>query len=169
MSSPLLVSPIAPAQTLALRQAILRPGAPPEASVYAADDAPSTFHLGLFDGASEAPLGIASFFRDPLPAAWAELVRATAPALLDAPPWRLRGMAVDAPYQSRGYGSVLLQAGFEAIATRGGGLLWCNARVAALEFYRRLGFRTWGDEFTVPDIGQHFVMARRVDAASSTP
>ena len=36
------------------------------------------------------------------------------------------------------------------MATEGGELIWCNARVSALAFYERAGFRTWGEEWEIP-------------------
>ena len=37
-------------------------------------------------------------------------------------------------------------------------LLWCNARVTAADFYRKLGFEIVSDEFDIPNIGPHYLM-----------
>ena len=44
--------------------------------------------------------------------------------------------------------------------------LWCNARLHAVGFYERQGWKVEGDEFDVPDIGPHFVMRWNPPAAS---
>ena len=36
---------------------------------------------------------------------------------------------------------------------------WCNARVAAVPFYARMGWRVVSDLFDVPTVGPHRVMA----------
>ena len=40
----------------------------------------------------------------------------------------------------------------------GGGLLWCNARLAAVGFYERAGMVTTGDVWEEPVIGPHIAM-----------
>ena len=37
-------------------------------------------------------------------------------------------------------------------------LLWCSARVVALDFYKHLGLQTVGSEFEIEGIGPHYVM-----------
>lgn len=150
--------------TRIIRGAILRPGLPFSESVYQGDDAPDSFHLGLFMGDELA--GISSYFSQPMPEPDAALVRRQNPALLEGHHWRLRGMAIDAPYQRRGYGKILLRAGLAHLAERGGGWLWFNARSCAREFYASLGCQTWGEEYDVPGVGPHFMMTYRVPAAS---
>ncbi len=91
-------------------------------------------------------MGIASLYRED---------RAGGPS----PGWRLRGMATDADVRGAGFGADLLGAGVAHVATTGGRELWCNARVAAVGFYRRAGFEVVSEEFEVPGIGLHVVMA----------
>src|ERR1035441_2989632 len=45
----------------------------------------------------------------------------------------------------------------------GGDLLWCNARVSAIAFYERAGFRTWGEQWVIAAHGPHVVMWRRIE------
>lgn len=97
----------------------------------------------------------------------------TASVRREAPPWapgdksawRLRGMATDAGWRRRGIGARVLEAIIQHVRERGGGLLWCNARVPALAFYQRAGFRTRGEEFVEPMIGPHIAMERDVASA----
>jgi hypothetical protein len=50
------------------------------------------------------------------------------------------------------------------VAERGGGLLWCNARVPARRFYERARFSVVGDEWEEPNTGPHLTMWRAVPA-----
>ena len=69
-------------------------------------------------------------------------------------------MATDAAVRGAGFGAALLAACIEHAAASGGGELWCNARLVAVEFYRRAGFEVVSEEFDIPGIGPHRVMAR---------
>lgn len=102
-------------------------------------------HFGAFDG--ERLVGIASLYREDRPG---------------GPPggWRLRGMATEADVRGTGFGAALLAACVEHSAAAGGGELWCNARQVAIGFYRRAGFEVVSEEFDIPGIGPHVVMAR---------
>jgi predicted GNAT family N-acyltransferase len=127
-----------------LRHRILRPGQAFEDTVYPGDELPDTVHLGAFHG--ERLVGVASLYRED---------RA-------GPGWRLRGMATEPDVRGGGFGGALLAACAEHVAGSGGGELWCNARMAAVGFYRRAGFQVVSEEFDVPGIGPHVVMARAV-------
>ena len=37
-------------------------------------------------------------------------------------------------------------------------IIWCNARLIALDFYKSLGFKINGKECNIKDIGSHFLM-----------
>ena len=41
-------------------------------------------------------------------------------------------------------------------------MVWCNARINAVAFYKKEGFKIIGDEFEIPDIGPHFLMAKNL-------
>ena len=115
-----------------LRAAILRAGLPFEASIYPLDYDPEAFHLGAYDG--EELVTVASIFHEPPPGR----------SLPQA--WRLRGMATVPEYRRRGYGRAVVEKCIEEIIRRGGTLLWCNARLDAVEFYRFLRFEAVGEE-----------------------
>jgi GNAT superfamily N-acetyltransferase len=77
--------------------------------------------------------------------------------------WQLRGMATETGRQKGGVGRAVLNAVAAHVRAQGGpagALLWANARVVALDFYKRNGWKIYGDEFIVPDVGPHFLMAR---------
>lgn len=154
--SDFVVRPITSQATLPLRMAVLRQGLGREASIFPGDDDRDTRHLGAF--VDEKLVGIASLYRAELPPRMAPENAENEQA------WQLRGMAVDPDAQGRGYGKVILKACVDHVARRGGTLLWCNARMTALEFYRSLKFQTRGDEFIIPTAGPHMVMFRRLEA-----
>ena len=128
-----------------LRHRVLRPAQALEETVYPGDDLVDTVHLGAFDG--DRLVGIASLYRED---------RA------GGPPggWRLRGMATEPDVRGSGFGAALVAASVEHVAAAGGSELWCNARKVAVGFYERAGFDVVSEEFEIPGIGAHVVMAR---------
>ena len=52
---------------------------------------------------------------------------------------------------------------FEEIKKKKGTLLWCNARIIAVEFYKKIGFQIKGEEFDIPDIGKHYFMYKKIN------
>jgi GNAT superfamily N-acetyltransferase len=115
-----------------LRQAVLRPGQGEERSAYPADDAPDTAHVaarvrnGTSVGSPSGQIGE---------------VMAVGTVLREAPPWepgranswRVRGMATRLDARRRGLGGLVLAALLDHVAAHGGRLVWCNARVPAVD------------------------------------
>ena len=135
---------ISAAETRGLRQKVLRPRQAPEELEYPGDDAPDSRHVGAYlDGEL---VGVASVCREPQPGEG------------EPAAWRLRGMATLPSVRRTGVGRTLLEACSAHAVERGGARLWCNARSAAVEFYRAFGFRTEGEEFELPEIGPHTLM-----------
>lgn len=151
MSDTIRVMSVAAEVTFPLRQRILRPHETLEQLALRGDDAPDAGHFAAFDETGEV-VGTAT-------------VRRTAPPWdpADDRAWRLRGMATAEGMRSRGVGGRVLAAVIDHVAANGGGLLWCNARTPAVEFYRRAGFETRGDEWLDAVIGPHVAMLRWVD------
>jgi GNAT superfamily N-acetyltransferase len=139
-AGPLVVREVAPADTAALRRAVLRGGRPVPLP---GDDQPA-FHVGAFDEGRLVATG--NVRRDPAPWAPAE------------PAWRLRGMATDAAYRGQGAGALVLAALLGHCRDAGGGVLWCNARTPAQRFYERAGLVPRGEPWDDPEIGPHVVM-----------
>lgn len=131
-----------------LRHAVLRPGRPVTASVYATDD--EAVHVGAWDVSADGAtlVGCATVFPDP----WTGGDDPAAP-----PPepraWRLRGMAVDPSRHRTGVGREVLAAAVTAAVETGAPLLWANARTAALAFYESQGWTVAGEEFRTADTG----------------
>ncbi len=141
---------------LPLRHRVLRPHQTLAELRAPDDDAPDTGHYAAF--ADGAVVSTASVRREAPP--WA-------PGTERA--WRLRGMATDDAWRRQGVGRRVLDAVVEHVRARGGGLLWCNARVPAVPFYARAGFAVHGEEWDEPHIGPHVAMARQVEAGPGAP
>ena len=144
---------ISATDVLPLRHAVLRPGRPAASAIFDGDTDLNTVHLGAHVG--NVLVGVATLLPRPTPGngaagAWQ----------LQEGAWQLRGMAVEPTYQRHGVGTALVYACVGEVAKRDGKLIWCNARLAAVPFYERLGFEVHGDEFDIPDVGPHFRMFR---------
>jgi ribosomal protein S18 acetylase RimI-like enzyme len=131
---------IAAGDTIALRDAVLRPNLPPGGSHYPGDDAPDTLHLGIYVTASAQIrlAAVATLCREPMPG---EEISSF---------WRLRGMATLPEYRGRGFGKKLAQRCITYAAEQCGTLVWCTSRVATVPFYRALGFAECSTAFSLP-------------------
>ena len=76
--------------------------------------------------------------------------------------YRLRGMATDANFQRKGYASELMKESFKELKKRGCDILWCNARLVAVDFYKSIGFKIAGDLFDIAGIGPHYYMDKEI-------
>jgi len=131
-----------PAATRPLRQRVLRP------------------HESLEELASHEPPGVhaVAAFTDS-----GELVAAGFVCPDGGPgAWRVRGMATDLEHRGQGAGAQILDRLVEHAIQQGATRVWCNARTPALRLYERAGFEPESEEFEIPGIGPHFVMALRV-------
>lgn len=70
-------------------------------------------------------------------------------------------MAVLPQWRGRGIGSALLETLIEIALARGDGEIILHAQTAAMDFYRRHGFREQGEEFLEANIPHH-IMVRRL-------
>lgn len=138
-------------RTRALRKAVLRPYLPADDPYVMVDDhLPTTIAFGAVTDADEL-IAVARIAPEPPPFDPAH-----------ARSWRLRGMATCPDARNRGVGSAVLAGLVAHIATAGGGILWCNARVSATGLYERGGMQRWGAIWEEPDIGPHVVMWREI-------
>jgi ribosomal protein S18 acetylase RimI-like enzyme len=131
-----------PAATRPLRQRVLRP------------------HESLEELASHEPPGVHAI------AAFTDTGELVAAGFVcpDGGPgaWRVRGMATDPQHRGQGAGAQILDRLVEHAIEQGATRVWCNARTPALGLYERAGFERESEEFEIPGIGAHFVMALRV-------
>lgn len=139
------VRPIEARETRVLRQRLLRPHQQVYELVYPGDDASDSLHLGAFE--EDELVGVASVMREPPPDGD------------DPHAWRIRGMATVPEARGHGHGGALLERCLTHVAAHGGTVVWCTARVMAIEFYRHHGFEVQGEPFDVPVIGTHYVMS----------
>jgi predicted GNAT family N-acyltransferase len=136
------VEEVAAGVTYPLRGAVLRPGRPVEIP---GDDDPETFHLAARTAEGQV-VGVLRFHPSPCP--WREARQA----------WQLRGMATDPAVRGTGAGRALVAAGLARVAARGGDLVWCDARAAAVGFYERMGFTVVTEPYEMAPIGPHVGM-----------
>jgi predicted GNAT family N-acyltransferase len=100
--------------------------------------------------------------RDPYCRHFLALARGGAPvgtARIDLESGKVGRLAVLAPYRSRGIGRALMQACHELAGASGIDELWCNAQLAAMPFYERLGYSVTGGTFDEAGI-EHVRMIR---------
>jgi len=143
---------VAVAEILPLRHRILRPGLPAETARFEGDDAPGTRHYAA--AASNGPLACLTL----MPSAWK-----------GRSAWQLRGMATDAAVQGRGLGRTLLEVAVaEARCDEPERIFWCNARMTAVGFYERLGWRVVSETFEVPTAGPHVKMVRDAEGVGGS-
>ena len=77
-------------------------------------------------------------------------------------PYRLRGMATDTKFQRNGYAKNLMIEAFKELKKRDCDMLWCNARIVAVDFYKSVGFKIIGDLFNIKGIGLHYYMYKEI-------
>lgn len=108
------------------------------------DRLPNTFHFGVkTDGLTVATVTLQQEKSDKLP---------------QEKQYRLRAMAVHEGYRGQGFGDAIVETGLNHLRELGVEVVWCDARVAALNFYRRLQFEELEDEYEIPIIGLHRFM-----------
>ena len=77
--------------------------------------------------------------------------------------YRLRGMATDSNFQRKGYATDLMGESFKELKNRDCDMVWCNARLVAVDFYKSVGFNIIGEIFDIEAIGPHYYMYKEID------
>lgn len=136
--------------TYPIRQQVLTPDHDLQKSKFENDeDEDISFHLGAF--IESQLVSVASFYYD----------RNT--NFADLHQYQLRGMATLPEFQGQGLSSELLNMAFPVIKQNFCTLLWCNARVTAIGFYEKVGFKTFSTEpFEIEGIGMHVLMFKNI-------
>lgn len=134
---------IAAQRTLELRSRELRNGLSPELCTFPTDEVDGAFHVGYF--MEDKVVSVASFFPKNHPAG-------------KGIGYQLRGMATDSDYTGKGYASKLLDFAVCQLNATNATYLWCNARLSALDFYKKNGFTVVSGQFEIPGIGPHYEM-----------
>ena len=178
-----LVQRVSASETFDLRRRVLRPHQTIEEMTLQGEEAPDTAFFAARDATSGIVLATASVqYEAPPwePQALRDRDHVGPQNRLEVPgdvrsvtgveganAWRLRAMATADGFRGQGLGRRVLEAVIDHVSTRGGGLLWCAARIRAVPFYARAGFSPLGDFYEEPVIGTHVLMWRVV-AASTT-
>ena len=129
-------------QTFSVRNPVLRAGKPVESCIFFGDDDESTKHFGFF--VDEKIVGVISLFEE------------KNKLFLTEKQFQIRGMAVLENFQRKGIGNNLvlhIENHLDAET-----LIWFNARIIAIDFYKKLGYQIIGNSFEIDKIGKHFVM-----------
>jgi predicted GNAT family N-acyltransferase len=142
--------------TRELRRAVLRPAWPVGSAMHG-DENPDAVHLAAVDDGDRV---VGSCVVLPRP----YVLRPDQDAA-----WQLRGMATVPELRGQGVGGAVVAQALIEVAQRGARLLWCEARIGAVEFYRRHGFGVDGPEFEHAETGiAHFPMSRAVPGRVGT-
>ena len=130
-------------QIVNLRHRLLRAGLPRESAIFAGDELPTTLHFAAFSA------GQALCCLTLMLGTWE-----------GRPAWQLRGMATAASLQRTGIGRRLVHFAVNAAqsATPDIRLFWCNARVPASGFYKKLSWQVVSEPFDIPSAGPHVRM-----------
>jgi GNAT superfamily N-acetyltransferase len=142
------ISEISPEATFAVRWPVLRPGKPIETCHFEGDNLSATRHFGLFE--NEELAGVASVFE------------CKSSLFTEESQMQLRGMAVLENHRGKGFGEALLQHAENYSKSKNASLIWFNARIVAVPFYEKCGYKVTGDTFDIGDIGKHYVMYKRI-------
>ena len=131
-----------------LRNLVLRPNLPIETTFYDLDDHHKTFHLA--SKVDDLIISIGTFYPEN------DLDIQTTNG------YRLRGMATHPKYRRNGAAAKLMKEAFQILKEKNCDTIWCNARLVAVDFYKSLGFKKIGPEFTISNIGPHYKMFKRL-------
>ncbi len=127
-----------------LRNEVLWPHKTFENCILETDRLSTTFHFGVqIDGLTVATV---------------TLQQENSSKLSQEKQYRLRAMAVREGYRGQGFGDAIVEEGLKYLSSIGVEVVWCDARVAALNFYRRLQFEELEEEYEIPIIGLHRFM-----------
>lgn len=107
----------------------------------------TTFHLGAFK--NDKLIAVSSFMK-------------SSNEHLSGAQYQLRGMATLKEFQGFGAGKLMMQEVFSILIKLNINYLWCNARIIAVDFYKKQGLQTMGKKFEIPYVGEHYVMFKKI-------
>ena len=142
------IKSISALETHAVRHPVLRPGLPRETCVFDGDQMSDTLHLGAFY--ENNIVGVVSLMNSP------SYARAQVPNL------QLRGMGVLNAERGKGIGAALVKAAETEARQQHINLIWMNARLIAVPFYQKMGYRIEGPQFDIPVAGPHHYMTKTI-------
>jgi len=136
------IKEISAEETFPIRLEVLRKNIPLPYE-FIGDFEVETFHLGAFK--NNKLIAVSSYMKSSCKD-------------LEGSQYQLRGMATLMEFQGFGAGKLMLEQAFGILKEKKINILWCNARIAAVDFYKKQGFKTFGKKFTIPFVGEHYVM-----------
>lgn len=139
---------IKPEMAYSIRQSILRPNLTVDDCAYDIDKKEGSFHLGAFF--NDMLISIASFSLEN----YHEFN-------IDRQ-YRLRGMATLKDFQRLGAGRLLINYAEQLILEENIKILWCVGRIGVQEYYKKLGFKTYGEIFYYEPSGDHVIMYKEL-------
>lgn len=131
-----------------LRHSELRKGQDFSTTSYLKDYEINTFHMACI--VDDKPVTCATFYPE----------KSTTMKTENA--YRLRGMATDSRFTRKGYASNLMAESFKELKKRDCNMVWCNARLVAVDFYKSVGFKITGELFDIKGIGPHYYMYKEI-------
>ncbi len=145
----ILIQSAKSSEVLELRHQVLRPHQNIGECAYGVDDLRETKHWKACNHKNEI-IGIITLFPEQLDK------NSTSQG------YRIRGMAVSPQAQGLGVGALLLDHALKDRELSSEGYVWCNARNTAIGFYKKNGFKVFGEPFDIPGIGEHFIAKRLI-------
>ena len=142
------ITEIAAVETFPVRHPVLRPGKSLNTCHFVGDDLKTTIHFGLFE--DSRLVGVISIFNSKT-----YLIENNSQC-------QIRGMAVLAECQSKGYGTALMKYAENFAKQNDYKTVWFNARETAIAFYEGLGYKILGNPFTIADVGIHYLMYKDI-------
>ena len=131
-----------------LRHSELRKGQDFSTTSYLKDYEEGTFHMACI--VDEGIVSCATFYAQ------------TSMKVKSDNAYRLRGMATDSNFQRQGYARNLIIESFKELKKRDCNMVWCNARLVAVNFYKSVGFKIIGELFDIEAIGPHYYMHKEI-------
>ena len=136
---------ISPSLTYTIRNKVLWPHKKIENCKLSIDKLSSTYHIGTFF--EEELISIGTFLKEKN-------------KNFNKTPnqYRLRAMGTLNNFQGLSGGKSLLLYAMSFLKEKKINLIWCDARINAIPFYKKLGLKTKGDFYNIPLIGKHKLM-----------
>ena len=142
------ITKVAADKVRALRHSELRKGKDFSTTSYLKDYEEDTFHMACI--VDEKIVTCATFYPE------------TSSKIKSDNTYRLRGMATDSSFQRKGYATDLMSESFKELKNRDCDMVWCNARLVAVDFYKSSGFKITGEIFDIAEIGPHYYMYKEI-------
>lgn len=144
------IKKISALETFPVRHPVLRAEKPIKSCHFEGDDLETTAHFGLFDGNNL--IGVISIFE------------AKNKLFPDERQFQIRGMAVLHEHQKKGLGAALINHCEKYCLDNNADLIWFNARTEATGFYEKMHYQKIGTSFDIKDVGEHFIMFKKIKA-----